>query len=149
MNQRTLTMTVAAPAPASGKPAVPVEQWGKDHWSTFAYLECRAVDHDGVINREHMRCDKDRHPGLANSANRYGGDNPRKYPTVLKGGLELSDHDDWDCFEDLIAVGLVTWEGTGIAPVVKFTDKGRVIAGRLRAFKAEGGSFGDFNPGTL
>lgn len=147
MTQRTLTMTIAAPAAASGKPSVPVEQWGKDHWSTFAYLECRAVDHDGVINREHMRCDPDRHPALANSANRLGGSH--KYPTMLKGGMELSNHDDWDCFEDLIAVGLVTWEGTGTHPEVKFTDKGRVIAGRLRAFKAERGNFADFNPGTL
>lgn len=148
MTQRPFSVTFAAPASApSGKPSVPVEQWGKDHWSTFAYLETRAVDYKGVINHEHMRCDSDRHPGLANSANRLGGG--KKYPTRLKNGAEKSDHDDWDCFEDLISVGLVTWEGTGMLPIVAFTDKGRVLAGRLRAFKAEGGNFAEFSPGTL
>lgn len=44
---------------------VPVEMWGKDHWSTFGYIETRCVDHDGVPDREHMRCDTDLHPGLA------------------------------------------------------------------------------------
>ena len=35
---------------------VPMVQWGKDHWSVFAYLECCAVDNKGIINNQHMRC---------------------------------------------------------------------------------------------
>ncbi len=142
-----LKITVAQPTnQATGKPSVEVSQWGKDHWTTFAYLEHRAVEKNGAIDNERMRCDPKRHPGLANSANRMFN---KTYPTILKDGSEKHNHDDWDCFEDLIAMGLVTWEGTGIHPVVKFTDKGFLMASRLRTHKANGGSFKNFEPGTF
>ena len=125
---------------------VPIAKWGKDHWSTFAYLECRAVDNRGTINKEHMRCNYKLHPELANSANRFSS---RRYPTILKDNEELHHHDDWSCFEDLESVGLVEWAGTGINPIVKFTDKGNDLAGRLRAHKSAGGKFSNFEPGTI
>lgn len=68
---------------------VPVEKFGKDHWSTFAYIETRCVDYKGVPDRDHMRCDVDRHPGLVNRGS--GGSN-QKYPTILKGA-RLENHD--------------------------------------------------------
>jgi hypothetical protein len=145
---KMIKMVVATPSvQATGNPSVPVAQWGRDHWSTFAYLECRAVENMGVIDRERMRCDPKRHPGLANSANRsFAG---KVYPTILKDGSEKHDHDDWDCFEDLIEMGFVTWEGSGIHPVVKFTDKGFLMAASLRTHQANGGNFRNFEPGTF
>jgi hypothetical protein len=146
--QRPLSMTVAKPTDeATGNPSVPVDRWGHDHWATFAFLECRAVDNGGVIDIDRMRCDIRVHPGLANRSNRAYPNS--HYPTLLKHGAKLEKHDDWSCFEDLIAMGLCIWEGTGIHPVVKFTDKGCKLAGILRAHKSAGGQFKNFDPGTF
>lgn len=97
------------------RPPVPVEQFGSDHWSTFAYVETRAVDHHGILDHDRMRCDADRHPILAtagrvNSAR--GLTSRQKYPTRLRSTaeapVELADHDDYDCLDDLVAAGLLT-----------------------------------------
>lgn len=118
---------------------VPPKFFGRDHWSTFGYMECRAVDDGGRIERRHMRADPERHPGLAHIA--WGSGD---VPTRLHGGVELPKHDDWDCFYDLEAAGLLKNEGTGIAPVVRLTELGHTVAARLRAHKAKGGSFATF-----
>lgn len=130
---------------------IPMELFGKDHWSTFAYLETRCVDHDGMPDRSHMRTDPDLHPGLGHTR---GGlpdpDLPRKkYPTRLNNGTEIHDHDDWNCVEDLEAAGLLKWEGTGMYPIFVLTDKGKTVAGRLRAYKSNGGAFHTFKAGSI
>lgn len=117
---------------------VPIQFWGKDHWSTLAYLECRAVDHKGVIARQHMRCDPERHPGLAHMP--WDMD----CPTYLACGVKLPQHDDWDCFEDAKAAGMLTLEGTGVHPIVRFTAEGLRVASLLRTHKANGGTFSNF-----
>jgi len=117
---------------------VPVELWGKDHWSTLAYLETRAVDKDGKVNPSQMRCDRERHPGLACAFH------IKPYPTRIKDGIELEDHDDWDCFDDAVAAGFVEWKGSGINPIVVFTKKGYEVAAKLREHRAKGGAFTEF-----
>src|SRR4051794_4502364 len=87
-------------------PPVPMNMFGKDHWSTFAYIETCAVDHKGLLDVERMRIDSVRHPMLA-AAKRYGRDLPSGgYPTRLKtayqingayGIVERYGHDDYDC----------------------------------------------------
>lgn len=64
------------------RPAVTPATWGRDHWSTLAYIETRIVDHSGVPSREHMRCDPKRHPLLAHDGSRGGSPSP----TRLTGG---------------------------------------------------------------
>ena len=131
------------------KTPTPVALFGKDHWSTFAFLEHVAVNKDGIIGmdgRERMRCDPDIHPGLTNSANRFSS---TKYPTRLKDGSEIKAHDDWSCFEDLEEAGLVEWKGTGINPVVVFTERGLKVAGKIRAHIQRGGNYNDFEPGAM
>lgn len=122
-------------------PRVPIEKFGKDHWSTFAYLECRVVDNEGMPNRTQMRCDPDRHPAFAHSSS-LG--EPRKYPTRIADGESLDNHDDWDCVDDMEAVGLVKIDGTGVFPVWSLTDYGSFVAAKLRAHKGKGGNFSDF-----
>lgn len=139
--------------------AVPIAKWGKDHWSTFAYIETRCVDNEGVPNREHMRCDPKTHPGLTNSAN-LSLPGPAS-PTRLKGyfvkrtqGIghdidptqSLPGHDDWSCCDDAESAGLMINIGTGINPVFKLTDLGRQIADQLRLHKSNGGAFATFEP---
>ena len=100
---------------------VPMNRWGKDHWTTFAYVETCWVDHRGMLNHDKMRCDAKRHPmfhaakrrGMALGTNVDGG----RYPTRLKsetpgpdgqwGMVELSGHDDYDCLDDAIQAGLI------------------------------------------
>ena len=124
---------------------VPVEKFGKDHWSTFVYLETRVVDHRGQPARQHLRIDANRHPGLA-WRHLYSEDDPnkKKFPTRLVGGEELHDHDDWDCAEDLEAAGLLEIHGTGLNPIIRLTDEGRTVASDLRRHKAAGRNFASY-----
>lgn len=127
---------------------IPIEQFGKDHWSTFAYIECQCVDNGGVVNSSRMRTDGDRRPWFGSS------NSEKKYPTRLKGYFEnsdlaVSDHDDWDCAIDLEKAGLLKIEGTGLSPIFKLTDKGKIVAARLRSFKADGGNFAQFEVGSI
>ena len=123
---------------------VPIEDFGKDHWSTFGYIEIRVVDHDGRVVNEHLRCINKRHPFFAHR----GGD-ATNYPTELRGGRKLSGHDDWDCLEDLENAGLLYNVGTGVNPVFRLTDRGREIAGQLRGHKGQGGQWAEFFIGDL
>jgi len=131
-------------------PAVPITAFGKDHWSTFAYIETCCVDRKGVVELVRMRTDAQRHPGLVGRV--FTSDAVRRYPTQLRrddvtGRLRtLDDHDDWDCAEDLEAVGLLEWRGTGIHPVFVLTPLGRRVASQLRQHKAAGKNFCDFTP---
>lgn len=133
------------PALENAPRPVPPELWGKDHWSTFGYVETRIVDHGGAINFSHMRCDVGRHPGYAHAgcSSEFGGG---PYPTKLKGGAELKDHDDWDCLEDAERAGYIENTGTGVNPHYRMTEAGRPLAAKLRAHKQQGGSFANFEP---
>lgn len=134
---------------------ISISDFGKDHWSTFAYIETVCVDNHGVPDRERMRCNPKIHPGLTNQANIMFQDQP-DYPTRLYGYFSpggardesraLSDHDDWSCADDLEAAGLIEQHGTGVNPVFKLTSRGSNIAAQLRAYKAGGGSFASFVP---
>ena len=134
---------------ADGDDYVPIAKWGKDHWSTFAYLETRTVDYGGEIDNERMRCNPRLHRAFMNSANRLFSGN---YPTRLAHGATIEPHDYWSCLEDMVAAGLIRafyrcrygeFFGGGQARV-ELTDEGRRVAGLLRAHKADSGNFGDF-----
>ncbi len=125
---------------------VPVAIWGEDHWSTFAYIATR-VGGDGEPDKNKMRTDVDRHPGLAGQHMAYlHAVDTTKYPTRLKGGVALTDHDDWDCVEDAIAAGLLLWGGTGLHPVFALTDRGWVVLREIVTHKNTGGTFAEFVP---
>lgn len=119
---------------------IPMERWGKDHWSTLAYLETLAVDNKGkaIPDGRRMRTILKKHPF---STNTYDS---TKYPTRLKDGKETKNHDDWDCIEDMIREGLLVEKKKNKS--FKFTKKGIKIAQSLREFKIKGGNFGDFIP---
>lgn len=134
---------------------VPIEEWGKNHWSALAYAETRWVDHGGKIKNEHMRCNERRHRKLHNTAGSVLHGSRRwdeKYSTRLRDGQEPG-HDDWDCLEDLAEAGLLAfdfvdrregWPCEGGEVVVSLTKLGADIAGRLRSHRGRGGSYADF-----
>ena len=127
------------------KSFIPISKFGKDHWSTFAYIETRIVDYRGEPDKNHMRCDKDRHPAHVH----MGTTDDKKYPTRLKGGTELYDHDDWDCLDDLVEASLLAeppeW-GTGLYPVYELTQTGVQVAAQLRDHRANKGNYANFEP---
>lgn len=132
---------------------VPISAWGRDHFSTLAYIETRCVDHRGTVDNRHLRADPKLHPGLADARNYIDGvvggtarvnRNPKISPTRLKDGVEKAQHDDWSCLEDMEAGGLLEWNGTGMNPVFKLTTLGKIIAASLRSHKMEGGVFANF-----
>lgn len=89
---------------------VPIEQWGKDHWSTFAYMMACVTTKGGKIDQRKMRCDPELHFGLAHLFER------ECHPTRLRDGSELHNHDDWSCLEDIEEYKLLSHIGTGINP---------------------------------
>lgn len=124
--------------------SISIYEFGRDHWSLFAYVETRVVDHGGTIDKRHLRCIHVRHPHQAHR----GGD-ASAYATRLRGDRKLENHDDWDCLDDLEAAGLVEAVGTGLYPAYLLTDFGREVAGKLRAHKGRGGQFREFFYGAL
>lgn len=102
---------------------VPMHLWGKDHWSTLAYVAHVATG-AREIDKDKMRTNEDRHPhGVGFRQRAFASGPSKEYPTRLRGGTELLDHDDWDCLEDAVAAGLLTW-GTWTVPWVVLTDTG-------------------------
>lgn len=131
---------------SNGNDFVAVSRWGKDHWSTFAYFETRAVDYKGIINNQHMRCDPKLHPYHAHQ----GSYSEKEYPTILHNKEELFNHDDWSCLDDMIMFGLVdAWFSSIHEVKIKLTEYGQEIASELRKHKSNGGSFSTFVKHTI
>lgn len=107
---------------------VPIDKWGRDHWSTLAYLETRIVDHHGKIWEANMR-----------------GRDP-KYPTRLNDGTEIEMHSDWDCLHDMWVAGLITMDEDVL--VYGLTDYGWQVAGELRKHIAIERKAATFKPPT-
>jgi hypothetical protein len=134
--------------------SVPVELFGKDHYSLLAYIETRCVDHDGILDHRHMRCNVETHPlqyrAVIATIQQWNPD----WGTRLKGywkddktkdqALKLPHHDDWDCLDDLAAIGIVKIISM-VNGFVQMTDKGNKLVAQLRAFKTKGGEFADFD----
>ena len=126
---------------------IPIERWGKDHWSTFAYVETLAVDSGNkglaIPVKERMRTNEKTHPHLIGNCCGSDALNGSRYPTRLKDG-ELKGHDDWACLDDAVEAGLLTDEGSGLNRAFKLTKLGKEIANQLRNHKTTGGVFQTF-----
>lgn len=126
---------------------VSIEKFGRDHWSTFAYIETLCVDNGGRPDNKRMRCDVKRHQQYGHPVSVLM---PGRYPTRLRGGEELDDHDDWDCVDDLEAAGLIEVHGTVMFPTFAMTKRGWEIAAALRVHRATkrttGATYDTFEP---
>jgi len=118
---------------------VDISRWGKDHWTTLMYVETRIVDYRGRLDDRHMRG--------GNTCEMVGGGTgrrPKAYPTILRGGESVANHDDFDCLNDFITTGLVVEGGTGLNPVYSFTDEGWRVSGLLRKWRGQGNKTAEF-----
>ena len=128
---------------------VPIEEWGRDHWSTFAYIETLCVDgHDGIgiPDLHRIQCNPARHPGLVTFGLLGTVNDGSAYAIRLADGEEIPgpDYDEWDCIDDMKAEQLLTAVGTGIHPAHLLTERGKMVAGQLRSHKASGGNWATF-----
>jgi len=118
-----------------------LKQFGKDHWSTFAYAEYCCVDSRGMLDNRRLRINENKRP-IRSRSNGLGWD--PKYGTRAKNGsIPDPEHDDIDCLEDLEREGFIEF-GTLANLTVKLTDEGKVVAAALRSHKADGGQFSTF-----
>lgn len=138
--------------------AVKTKDFGKDHWSLLAFIECLCVDGReglGEIDFARIRINRESktHCPLPCNARCYIGEWNSEHGTRLDGYWKkdgkinkkrlLPQHDDWDCLEDFEAEGLVEILSS-VNGFVKMTEKGVEIAAALRKHKVDGGSFADF-----
>ena len=125
--------------------SIPIDQWGRDHWSAFAYIEAICVERGYCVpDRRKIQTNHNRHPHLA-----YYHDKEldgAQYGIRLKGGVTLPgpDYDEWDCLDDMEEAGLMVDVGTGINPAYRMTEKGCDVAAQLRKHKAMGGQYAGF-----
>jgi hypothetical protein len=94
------------------------------------------LNYAGIVHKPHMRCDPRLHPAHAHFSPIGNVLDGGKYPTRLKDG-EQPNHDDWSCVEDFMALGLVEDDGTGLNPVLRFTDAGWDLWHRFNRHIAE------------
>jgi hypothetical protein len=114
--------TIKAEWEFDGIEPVPMNRWGKDHWTTFAYVEDAWVNHSGLLDHDRLRCDRSRHPMFYASKRMMlragsGSADGSRYATRLKteelgdnglyGAVDLFGHDDYDCLNDAIVAGLI------------------------------------------
>ena len=132
---------------------VPIQDFGKDHFSLLAYVEALCVESIkkgvGEIDYRRMRVNENTHGPLARNLGVWRPEHGSR----LKGywnekhnvcpSRRLDQHDDIDCLDDLGDAGLVEIISL-INGFVRLTDKGREIAARLRAHKSRGGVFATF-----
>lgn len=135
---------------------IPAMAWGKDHWSTLAYVETVAVECQGFqvgsdsrmrSNRRNFRvmqaCPRPRRPG-PRAAGIVMSDG---HGTRLKDGTLVDGHDDWNCLQDLAEAGLFTLAASGVEPGVTLhlSAKGQAWCAALRAHKQNGGMYSNVN----
>ena len=131
-----------------------IQQFGKDHWSLFAYIGTRVSDYGGRLDLVHLRI---KNPVL--QQNRLGTMMWKpEYGTRLKGywnkdgstnqSLLILDHDDYDCLDDLEEAELIKSFGTGLNPVYKLTKFGAEVHSKLLLHKQAKKNFSDFELNT-
>lgn len=128
-------------------PVVPVEHFGKDHWSTLAFVETRCVDYKGVLDKDRMRCNLNRHAAFAGPVQRRSliMDWQETWGTRLNDGSVLPEHDDWDCLIDLTKAGYIEIIDIDDA-TVKMTPTGLDVVQRLRIYRTGTGRYTGFQP---
>lgn len=121
---------------------ISIDLFGKDHWSTLAYIETVIVENTfyELKSDSHMRTHSHHKNLLGKHQQMFGMGTGDKYGTRLNNGEEIFHHDDWDCIFDAEKEKIVKIENNK----VKFTDYGYSILAQLRKHKSEGGSFSDF-----
>ena len=131
---------------------VPPELWGRDHYSTLAYVETKLVDDKYSVRFDpHMRQNRRNWRVLSQSKRvplkpgdiRNGLVMDPKYGSRLADDTYLPWHDDWCCVQDMMAAGLFHGDTDDFDAgfQLQLTNKGYAAAAAIREHKAKGGNF--------
>ena len=136
---------------------IAMNRWSKDHWSTLAYLETVMVDCGGFqvgsdprmrSNRRHFRVMHEECPRPKRATRGAGGVAMNaEHGTRLNDGCVVANHDDWMCVQDMAAAGLFTVGADEVQPgqTLHLSSRGQDVVAALRAHKAAGGNFAQFD----
>jgi len=144
-----------------GDEYISMAKWGKDHWSTLAYLETVEVEcggfqvgFDGRMRqgRRNFRvmsqeCPKPKRPSKCprpQDAEPMG----REDGTRLNDGTVVEGHDDWYCVQDIAMESLFTTGVDSVEPgsILHLSKRGWDVVNALRKHKAGGGNYASFAP---
>jgi hypothetical protein len=130
---------------------VPPELWGRDHYSTLAYVEARLVEGCYTVSFDPRMRQNRRHFRVLPGRKGQGVPMSPEHGSRLADGTYLPWHDDWCCVQDMLQAGLFEgdpddWDA---GMTLKLSDKGHAAAAALRKHKAEGGSFSNCGPVVL
>lgn len=148
---------------------IPVEKFGRDHWSLLGYIESVCVEmkgfqvgfdpcmrqfkHSVIGLRLALHCPWPKRVRKASpQLEPYDDAIETKYGTRLGDGTRLNGHDDWDCVHDMMAAGFFTttdFEKIDGGEVLHLSLLGTEMANQLRYHKSNGGSFANFIPKFL
>ena len=142
------------------KEYTPMSKWGKDHWSTLAYIDTVITDYVyfPIIKNDRMRTTKNNLIILHNNGiykkEKFIRDGSyiksevevKEYPTRLNDGTEIKDHDDFSCIVDFAKEGLLNKDEKHITvdSKIKLSKLGRDVINKLREHKSKGKNFADF-----
>lgn len=131
---------------------VPAVLWGRDHYSTLAYVETQLVDNRGyrVVFDNRMRQNR-RHYRLLPGPKSGGVAMKPEHGSRLSDGTYLAWHDDWNCVQDMLHAGLFQGdsEDWDVGFELKLTDRGHAVVAAVRKHNASGGTFSDCGPMAL
>lgn len=136
-------------------PHIPIEQWGKDHWSLLAYVETRCVDYNGALDLRRMtvnpnlyrRAYRLRFEQFGGHVGEKGAQWTGKHITRLASGFEApAGHCDRAILDDLAGEGLVIIHDEDL---VEMTPLGSRVGGELRAAKAGGINYAEFSSDAM
>jgi hypothetical protein len=139
---------------------LPSAVWGRDHWTTLAYIETVATDCVGFqvgndprmrSNRRNFRvmqaCMKPRRAQCGG----VGIVMDLAHSSRLADGDVVSGHDDWNCLQDMANEGLFNLDASGVEPgiTLHLSAKGQAWCASLRAHKQAGGTYSNVNVSTM
>lgn len=141
---------------------IPMENWGLDHWSQFAYMATVMFEQGGFQcgfdpkmrqNRRNFRVMMDQFPNPKRNGrnNAKGVVMEEKWKTRLTDAESPRDHDDWSCVQDMANAGMFNVAAGQVQPGVwiNFSNLGYKYLDLLNKHKMTGGTFAEFKPLTL
>jgi hypothetical protein len=133
---------------------IPMEFWGKGHWSILAYIEAVMVECAGfqvgfdprmTQNRRNFRVMQEMCPRPKRTSTPHGGvAMDDKWSTLLNNSQRVIGHDDWCCIQDIAAEGLLSATSFEPKDTLHLSEKGKDLAAKLRVHKQEGGMYATF-----